>query len=370
MPEHVPVDQLSRFRDGAVVAVAGSAGSIVALRQILASLPSDFPAPILYTHHMSGERHSILAEILQWETFLGVRWAEPGDVPQPGFVYICPPSHTMFARPGGSFSQKAVHRSDALHRADVLFTSVAMHHGPRAVAVVLSGGGQDGREGVYAIRDRGGTVIAQDDSASLHDAMPRAAIATGCADLILPVAQIAPSLLNLVRDSLSVDALRILTARLRPAPPRHYPGFDRLLLWATKAMATDLGNIQLLHKDNGCLNIVAQRGFGLDFLDYFHSVTSADSSACARALNTRFPVSVPDVLLDSPFAPHRNMAASAGFRAVHSIPLIDSHGAPRGILSTHFRDPRQLQPREFGDLGVLARLCLKHLTQDLSPAGR
>lgn len=369
MPEHVPVDQLSRFRDGAVVAVAGSAGSIAALRQILASLPSDFPAPILYTHHMSGKRHSILAEILQWETFLGVRWAEPGDVPQPGFVYVCPPSHTMFARPGGVFSQKAVHGSEVLHRADTLFTSLAMHHGPRAIGLILSGGGQDGREGVYAIRDRGGVVLVQDDSPALNDRMPRAAIETGCADLILPIRQIAPALLNLVRDGHPVDALRIIAERLRTVIRQPHNGFDRLLLWAVKAMATDLGNIQLL-QDDGRLNIITQRGFGLDFLDYFQSVTPADSTACARALNTRFPVSVPDVLLDPAFAPHRKMAAGAGFRAVHSVPLIDTRGATRGVLSTHFRNPRQLHPREFGDLAVLAKRCLKHLTHDLSPAAR
>jgi hypothetical protein len=274
----------------------------------------------------------------------------------------------MFARPGGAFSQKVVRGSDILHRADTLFTSVAMHYGSRAVGLILSGGGQDGREGVYAIRDRGGAVVVQDDSPALNDHMPRAAIDTGCADLTLPVRQIAPALLNLVRDGHSVDALRILADKLRPAIPAPHPGLDRLLLWAAKAMATDLGNIQLLQRD-GRLNIITQRGFGLDFLDYFQSVPAAGSTACARALDTRFPVSVPDVLLDPAFAPHRKMAAGAGFRAVHSVPLIDSRGATRGVLSTHFRNPRQLQPREFGDLAVLAKRCLKYLTHDLSPAG-
>jgi len=59
----------------AVVAVAGSAGGIRAMPQILAGLPADFPAPILYCQHLNGSRCDLLQEVLQWPTFLRMRWA-------------------------------------------------------------------------------------------------------------------------------------------------------------------------------------------------------------------------------------------------------------------------------------------------------
>src|SRR5438445_13354378 len=84
--------------------------------------------------------------------------------------------------------------------ADLLFESVAAGSGDRAIAVVLTGSGHDGAMGVTAIKQRGGTVIAQDEASSEFFGMPSAAITTGAVDFVLPLDEIAPKLVALMEE--------------------------------------------------------------------------------------------------------------------------------------------------------------------------
>jgi two-component system chemotaxis response regulator CheB len=114
-------------------------------------------------------------------------------------VFVAPPDHHLLVNPDGSLSLAQTPRVHSLRpAADVLFASVASSIKGRAIAVVLSGGGENGCRGVRAIQEAGGTVIAQNRASCQLFGMPRAAIEAGCADYVLPVTEIAPIINKLV----------------------------------------------------------------------------------------------------------------------------------------------------------------------------
>lgn len=183
-----------------VVAVAASAGGLNAVSHLLAGLPEDFPAAVVLVQHLDPRRPSLMAEILGRRTRLQVRQAREGERIEPGTALVAPPDRHLLVQRDGTL---ALTRSEQVHflrpSADLLFESVAAGFGDRAIAVVLTGTGSDGATGVRAVKRTGGTVIAQDNATSEHHGMPEAAIATGCVDLILPLDEIAPALVSLVR---------------------------------------------------------------------------------------------------------------------------------------------------------------------------
>jgi PAS domain S-box-containing protein len=127
------------------------------------------------------------------------------------------------------------------------------------------------------------------------------------------------------------------------------------VLDATIALqSADFGNIQLYNPERRALEIVAQRGFQQDFLEYFRSVDET-GAACGRAMEFRERVIIDDVETDSEFEPHRHIARSAGFRAVQSTPLFSRSGEFLGMLSTHFRQPHRPSSRDLRLTDLYAR---------------
>src|SRR5215475_4852895 len=112
-----------------------------------------------------------------------------------------------------------------------------------------------------------------------------------------------------------------------------------------------IGNVQMMDwNSGGYLTIAAQRGFDDQFLNFFARVRAEEGSACARAVRNRRWVIVEDGLSDEEFAPCRDIALAAGFRAVQSTPLISSSGAFLGVVSTHF--PARHRPLD-GEMEVM-----------------
>jgi two-component system, chemotaxis family, protein-glutamate methylesterase/glutaminase len=136
---------------------------------------------------------------LNRHTALTVKEAEAGDMLVPGTAFIAPPNKHLLVNPGGTLS---LSDSELVHfvrpSADLLFESVAGSFKERAIAVVLTGTGNDGAMGVRAIKKMGGTVIAQDEATSDFFGMPGGAIQTGNVDFVLPLNEIAPALVTLV----------------------------------------------------------------------------------------------------------------------------------------------------------------------------
>ena len=127
---------------------------------------------------------------------------------------------------------------------------------------------------------------------------------------------------------------------------------DHVLASAIELHHADFGNVQMLEPGSERLEIVAQRGFRSDFLVQFRSVGAEDGTSCGRALRTRSTTQIPDVTVDAGFAPYREAAIRAGYRAVQSTPLISRGGALLGVLSVHFREPHPFsdRDRQLGDL--------------------
>jgi transcriptional regulator with GAF, ATPase, and Fis domain len=123
------------------------------------------------------------------------------------------------------------------------------------------------------------------------------------------------------------------------------PLLEEVLNATIELQNADFGNVQLYNPETQALEIVAQRGFQSDFLDYFRSVPD-DGAASGRALRHRERVIIEDVQTDPGFEPHRQIAASAGFRAVQSTPLFSRTGEPLGVFSTHFRQPHRPSERD------------------------
>ncbi len=181
------------------VALAASAGGLVALSQILSSLPLNFAAAILVLQHVSPYHVSYLVDILSHRTLLKVKQAEDDDRLSAGTIYVAPPNWHLLVKPEGILK---LTQTEPLHfvrpSADLLFESLANTYRAHAIAVVLTGTGVDGADGVKKLKVMGGIVIAQDEASSEFFGMPHAAIQTGNVDHILPLNEIAPFLENLV----------------------------------------------------------------------------------------------------------------------------------------------------------------------------
>ena len=182
-----------------VVAIASSAGGLEALSMVLAGLPADFPAAVVIVQHLDRSHPSHMAAILDGRTALSVKEARQGDVLRRGQVYVAPPDHHLLVNGDGTL---ALSHAELVHfvrpSADLLFESVAATYRDRAIAVVLTGTGSDGTTGVRAVKKMGGTVIAQDEQSARFFGMPAAAIETGVVDQVLPLADIPPSLQDLL----------------------------------------------------------------------------------------------------------------------------------------------------------------------------
>jgi two-component system chemotaxis response regulator CheB len=183
-----------------LVAVAASTGGVKALETMLAALPPDFPLPVAIVQHRSTSKPNLLARVLSRHTPLPVKVAEQGETLRAGTVYLAPPDlHFSVGAGLGVVLGDGRPIRHVRSSANPLFESAASALGPRLIAVVLTGYDRDATDGVQAVKQAGGTVIAQDEASSQVFDMPRSAIATGCVDRVLPLAEIGPALLALAR---------------------------------------------------------------------------------------------------------------------------------------------------------------------------
>jgi two-component system chemotaxis response regulator CheB len=203
-----------------VIAMAASVGGLKALSVILGGLPADFPAAIAIVMHVSPHHKSLLAGILNSRSHLVVSEAHTGDRLCPSRVFVAPPNHHLSVAKDGCLKLSSA-QAEKIHfarpSAEPLFASVAELYRKNAIAVVLTGGDGDGSFGVQIINEQGGTVIAQDRPTSENFSMPETSIKTGDVDFILPLDDIAPTLIALVWAGRELKSSRPATKSRMPA---------------------------------------------------------------------------------------------------------------------------------------------------------
>jgi two-component system, chemotaxis family, protein-glutamate methylesterase/glutaminase len=220
-----------------VVVIGASAGGVTALRTVVGALPRDFPAPILVVQHI-GNRASILPELLSRSGPLPAAHAEDNEPLVAGRIYVAPPDvHLTLLedRVRLHAGPKENHTRPAI---DPLFRSAALAFGTRAIAVVLTGGLDDGTSGLQAIKMCGGVAIVQDPSTAEDPSMPRSALAYVKVDHCVPVQALAPLLVSLSRQAVAPEP--------PPQPPElvfehHFPDMKGDPMENLKAIAAPSG---------------------------------------------------------------------------------------------------------------------------------
>jgi two-component system, chemotaxis family, protein-glutamate methylesterase/glutaminase len=174
-----------------IIAIGVSTGGPNALQFVLSKIPAEFSGSILLVQHMPEGFTEMFARRLDECCALEVQEAKSGDLLLAGRVLVCPGNRHMMVRrmPRGDMAvlSDSPHVNGHRPSVDVLFHSVAQEFGPTAVGVLMTGMGEDGAEGLGAIRDAGGVTIAQSEDTCVVPGMPRAAILKGHASRVLPL---------------------------------------------------------------------------------------------------------------------------------------------------------------------------------------
>ena len=186
------------------VGIGTSAGGVHALQMFFESLPDDVDAAFVVVVHLDPGRQSELSNILAARTRMPVTQVTGLTPIEPRHVYVIPPNRQLRATDHHfaitEFDEPRWQRAPI----DLFFRSLAAERGDD-FAIVLSGAGSDGSVGIKAVKEAGGIILVQDPDEAEYGSMPRSAVATGLADFVLPVREIAARLPELIRN--------------RPSPP-------------------------------------------------------------------------------------------------------------------------------------------------------
>ena len=181
-----------------IVAIGISTGGPNALQYLLAHLPGDFPGAIVVVQHMPEGFTDMFARRLDECCPLEVKEAQSGDLLLAGRVLICPGNRHMRVRRTAMGDVAVLGDEPRVngHRpsVDVLFRSVADEFGPAALAVIMTGMGDDGADAMGAVKAAGGMTIAQDRDSCTVFGMPRAAIERGHAVRVVALDVLANTL--------------------------------------------------------------------------------------------------------------------------------------------------------------------------------
>jgi two-component system, chemotaxis family, CheB/CheR fusion protein len=180
-----------------IVSIGTSAGGVQALQTLFDALPDGTGASFVVIVHLDPQAHSDLASILASRTRMPVLQVQTREPIKPNHVYVIPPDRLLQITNHGISAVEFDKPRGQRTAIDLFFRSVAQRTGG-GFAVILTGAGSDGAIGVRAVKETGGIVLVQDPEEAEHSSMPRSAIATGVADFVLPLRELAARLAELI----------------------------------------------------------------------------------------------------------------------------------------------------------------------------
>lgn len=206
LPERAATETLRSGRAGIginhaidLVAIGTSTGGPSALQHVFAAFEQKYPFAIVVSQHMPAGFTKAFAERLNRTSSFEVKEAEDGDLVMPGRALIAPGGKNMvFEVCGGQVTARIVAPSESdryVPSVDVMLQSCAGIYRKRAVAVILTGMGNDGSKGIQTIKEHGGYVIAESEETAIVYGMPREAVATGVVDRSVPLNRVAAEIL-------------------------------------------------------------------------------------------------------------------------------------------------------------------------------
>ncbi len=189
--------------DSQLVVIGSSAGGIEALSRVVASLPADFPAPIVIAQHLDPRRPSHLGEILSRHAILPIKVVEDAASLEDGVIFVIP-SNRLVEIVDGHLRLRPAKTGSVAPSVDLLLETAAEAFGPGLTAVILTGSGTDGSAGAWHVKQAGGSVVIENPATAMFPSMPRS---------------ISPSLIDATADLDSIgDVLRNLLAAGSASP--------------------------------------------------------------------------------------------------------------------------------------------------------
>ncbi len=184
-----------------VIAIGASTGGTEAIRRVVETFPANTPGVVIVQHMPPGFT-KMFSDRLNQLCQMQVKEAEDGDRVRAGLILVAPAGLQMKVVRSGGFYQVRCGGAEKVcghcPSVDVLMHSIAEHVGSNAIGAMLTGMGQDGAEGMLAMKNAGAHCIAQDEATSVVFGMPKVAYEKGGAEHLVPLDRIAPSLLKML----------------------------------------------------------------------------------------------------------------------------------------------------------------------------
>jgi len=182
------------------VVIGVSTGGPPAVQKVLSALPADFPSSIVIAQHMPQAFTGPFAKRLDGLCKISVKEAETGDRLKAGCAFIAPGGRHLVLKQKVSRVELEIttEPASALYKpsANVLIGSAAEAVGRRALGVILTGMGNDGMEGIRALKEKGGRALAQSDATCVVYGMPKAIVDAGLSDEIVDIDDMAQAIMT------------------------------------------------------------------------------------------------------------------------------------------------------------------------------